>query len=126
MVARAFRALFARHGLTPTQFGVLACLADGDDFTKAELARATLVTPQSMDPLVEGLLARGLIARDEPARRGRAAGIRITGPGLDLVTRTRPEVEALNAPEHIGLRPGQISMLVDQLRVIRDALDAPS
>lgn len=125
VVARAFRTLFAAHGLTPSQFGVLACLADGDDFTKAELARAVLVTPQSMDPLIDDLLTRGLVVRDLPARRGRASGVRITADGRALLDRVRPEVATLNSANSTGLPASEAAQLVELLRRVRRALDAP-
>jgi DNA-binding MarR family transcriptional regulator len=122
LAARTFRELFATVGLTPTQFGVLACLADGDDFTKAELARALMVRPQSMDPVIEALLAERLVERDGPPRRGRAAGITITSSGLDRLTRIRPHVSAVNAPARIGIEADHVPLLVAQLRTIRERL----
>lgn len=122
VVTRRFRELFAAHGLTPTQFGVLACLRDGDDFTKAQLARAVLVTPQSMDPLIDSLLARGLVERDGPPGRGRPAGIRITAHGRSITDRASTDVAALNAATQIGVPEHQIPRLIDQLRSIREAL----
>ncbi len=123
VVARRFRELFARHGLTPTQFGVLACLRDGDDFTKAQLARAVLVTSQSMDPLIDGLLDRGLVARDGPTGRGRAAGIHITGRGRELTARAFHDVIVCNAPDRIGVPESAIPQLVEHLRSIREVLN---
>lgn len=122
VVARRFRELFAAHGLTPTQFGALGCLRDGDDFTKAQLARAVLVTPQSMDPLIDSLLARGLVERDGPPGRGRPAGIRITAHGRSITDRASTDVAALNAATQIGVPEHQIPQLIDQLRLIREAL----
>lgn len=122
LASRTFRDLFATVNLTPTQFGVLACLADGDDFTKAELARALMVRPQSMDPLIETLLADGLVMRDGLPRRGRAAGISITDDGLARLTEVRPRVSAVNAAEQIGLDPDDVPLLVAQLRTIRHRL----
>lgn len=122
VVARAFRELFARHGLTPSQFGVLACLSDGDDLTKAQLARAVLVTPQAMDPLVDALLRAGLVERDLPARRGRASGIRLTRAGRDLLAVARPAVADLNGPDRTGLDPASAERLVDDLRRVRTHL----
>lgn len=122
LAARAFRELFATVGLTPTQFGVLACLADGDDFTKAQLARALMVRPQSMDPLIETLLFNGLVERDGTPRRGRAAGIAITPTGLQRLARIRPRVSEINAAERIGVDADQIPLLAAQLRTIRDRL----
>jgi len=122
VAARAFRELFATAGLTPTGFGVLACLADGDDLTKAGLARALMVRPQSMDPLIESLLADGLVVRDGPPRRGRAAGITITPDGLARLARVRPGVSALNAPAATGVPSAQVPLLVAQLRTMRERL----
>lgn len=122
LAARAFRDLFATVGLTPTQFGVLAYLADGDDFTKAQLARALMVRPQSMDPLIETLLADGLVERDGPPRRGRAAGITITPGGLERLAHIRPRVADMNSAERIGVHPDQVPLLAAQLRAIRDRL----
>jgi DNA-binding MarR family transcriptional regulator len=124
LAARVLRELFATVGLTPTQFGVLACLADGDDFTKAELARALMVRPQSMDPLIEALIAQRLVERDGPPRRGRASGITITASGLDRLTRIRPQVSAANAPERIGIEAETVPPLVAQLRTIRARLES--
>ncbi|WP_326555208.1 MarR family winged helix-turn-helix transcriptional regulator [Micromonospora sp. NBC_01813] len=122
LATRVFRDVFADFGLTSTQFGVLACLADGDDFTKAELARALLVRPQSIDPLIETLIAERLVERDGPARRGRAAGITITTAGTELLARIRPRVSEVNSPDRIGVDASQIPLLVEQLRMIRDRL----
>lgn len=122
VVAHAFRRLFAAHGLTPSQFGVLASLADGDQVSKAQLARAVLITPQSMDPLIEELLERGLVVRAAPPRRGRSSGIRISPDGQALLDRVRPEVAQLNAAPSIGVPAAEIPGLMDQLRTIRAQL----
>jgi DNA-binding MarR family transcriptional regulator len=118
----AFRDVFADFGLTPTQFGVLYQLAGGASLTKAQLARAVLVSPQSMDPLIESLLAAGYVNRDGPARRGKAAVIRITQAGLKHLAVVRPAVDDLNSPDHFDLAPADVALLVQQLRVIRARL----
>jgi DNA-binding MarR family transcriptional regulator len=119
---RAFSELFASVGLAPTQFGVLACLADGDDFTKTELAHALMVRPQSIDPIVEALIRDGLVRRDGPPRRGRAAGISITPAGLHRHATARPLVSALNDPSTFDLDAQAVRRLAEQLRTIRDKL----
>lgn len=118
----AFRDVFASEGLTSSQFGVLACLADGDDFTKAELARALMLRPQSVDPLIETLIANGFVIRDGPPGRGRAAGITITKAGQVALTRVRPKVRELNAPHRTGIGCEQTQLLIEQLRTIRQHL----
>jgi DNA-binding MarR family transcriptional regulator len=122
LAARVFRDTFAAFGLTPTQFGVLSHLANGDDLTKAQLARAVLVSPQSMDPLIEGLLTAGYVERDGIAKRGRAAAIRITDAGLTHLSTVRPAVGELNQPERLDLDPADVPLLMRQLQTIRARL----
>lgn len=103
VVARGFTAVFAQVGLTPTQFGVLAYLADEPGLTQAELARRVLVRPQSMGELVGSLIDRGLVARDGPAGRGRRSGIVITDAGSAVLAAALPCVRAFHSPSSLGL-----------------------
>ena len=126
VVERRFREVFATEGLSPTQYGVLASLADGDGFTKAELARAILVRPQTIDPIIESMLGRGLIERDGEPRRGKRTGVRITDAGRAVMLAVRPRVAALNHSDSTGLDPDATRQLVDALRTIRRNLSGES
>ena len=78
----------AAHGLNPVHFGVLAYLAIAPEMTQADLARAVLVRPQSIAPLLDGLEDRGLIRRTGDRTRGRRNPVQITDRGrqaLDAV-----------------------------------------
>lgn len=78
----------AAHGLHPIHFGVLAYLAIAPEMTQADLARAVLVRPQSIAPLLDGLEDRGLICRSGERARGRRNPVQITDDGrraLDAV-----------------------------------------
>lgn len=78
----------AAHGLNPVHFGVLAYLAIAPEMTQADLARAVLVRPQSIAPLLDGLEGRGLIRRTGDRSRGRRNPVQITDDGrraLDAV-----------------------------------------
>ena len=78
----------AAHGLNPVHFGVLAYLAIAPEMTQADLARAVLVRPQSIAPLLDGLEERGLIRRTGNRSRGRRNPVQITDDGrraLDAV-----------------------------------------
>lgn len=119
VVAGRFRALFAEAGLTPAQFGVLASLVDGDDVTQADLARITLVRPQSMGRLVNAMVDQGLIVRDGPGGRGRRAGLSLTPAGRRAVEAARPRVYAINRPEAIGLDEASVTALVAYLDAIK-------
>lgn len=78
----------AAHGLNPVHFGVLAYLVIAPEMTQADLARAVLVRPQSIAPLLDGLEERGLIRRTGDRTRGRRNPVQITEDGrqsLDAV-----------------------------------------
>lgn len=78
----------ATHGLNPVHFGVLAYLVIAPEMTQADLARAVLVRPQSIAPLLDGLEERGLIRRTGDRARGRRNPVQITDDGrqaLDTV-----------------------------------------
>lgn len=71
----------AGHGLNPIHFGVLAYLVIAPEMTSADIARAVLVRPQSMSPLLDGLEERGLIRRTGARSRGRRNPVQITNAG---------------------------------------------
>ncbi len=122
VVARRFTEVFAEAGLTPTQFGVLAALADEPDLSQADLARIVLVRPQSMTHLIASLLERGLVNRQGPGGRGRRTGVQLTAAGQQALQTALPGVHALNAPATIGLDAQAAATLTQLLRTVRTAL----
>lgn len=124
VVERRLTAVFAQAGLSPAQFGVLACVADGDDLSQADLARAILVRPQSLAPLLAGLVERGLLDRDGEPARGRRSTYTLTAAGRAALDVARPEVLRINTPEATGLSPADVRRLVDMLRLLRLEPDA--
>ena len=71
----------AVHDLNPIHFGVLSYLVIAPEMTQADLARAVLVRPQSIAPLLDGLQERGLIRRTGDRARGRRNPVQITQSG---------------------------------------------
>ena len=69
------------HRLNPIQFGVLAFLEQEDEMTSAEIARAVLLRPQSVAPLLDGLEERGLISRSGTRARGHRNPVGMTPEG---------------------------------------------
>ena len=120
VVERRFTTVFAAAGLTPAQFGVLACIADDDDLSQADLARAILVRPQSLAPLLAGLVERGLVERDGPPARGRRSTYTLTDEGRAALDVARPEVFRINHPDATGLTDKETRHLIDMLRTLRD------
>lgn len=129
VVARGFHRVFAEAGLTPTQFGVLATLADrertgSEPPSQAELARIVMLRPQSVGELVAALVDRELVVRQGPAGRGRRTGLSLTADGLAAVERALPLVRAFNAPDAIGVGADDAADLVRMLRRVRTTLEA--
>lgn len=129
VVARGFQRVFAEAGLTPTQFGVLAELADRERTaagppSQAELARIVMLRPQSVGELVAALVDRGLVVREGPAGRGRRTGLSLTGDGRAAVERALPLVRAFTAPDAIGVTAAEAADLVRMLRTVRTSLEA--
>jgi DNA-binding MarR family transcriptional regulator len=122
VVARGFAEVFAAERLTPTQFGVLATLADGEDLSQSELARVLMVRPQSLADVAVPLIERGLVERDGPGGRGRRAALRATDEGRAVLGRVLPAVAAFNAPETSGLTTAEAVELTRLLRAVRAAL----
>lgn len=122
VATRRFTEVFAEAGLTPAQFGVLACLADGDDLSQADLARAVLVRPQSIARLVTAMVELGLVRRTGPGGRGRRTGLTLTARGRRAHDLARPLAYAINRPEVLGLEPAEVTSLVAQLSAVRKRL----
>lgn len=114
--------LFAQHGLTPPQFGVLATLAAEEPLTQAALARRVLVRPQSMHTLLRALIDRGLVTVGARRGRGRPSIPRLTPAGRELLERVRPDLERMNAPAALGLDAPNAARLNEQLHAVRRRL----
>ncbi|GAA0293559.1 MarR family transcriptional regulator [Kineococcus aurantiacus] len=112
---RELTALFAAHGLSPVQFGVLSHLATGTEFTQAQLARAVLVRPQSISGVLDGMVARGLVTRDAERSKGRRNPLALTAAGRDLLAAVWPAVREANRPERLGMSAAEVSALNDVL-----------
>jgi len=122
VVGRRFTELMSDAGLTPTQFAVLLNLQERDGATQAELARAVLVSPQSIGALLTPLLVRELVVRDGPGGRGRRAGLALTETGRQALHRAWGPVREFNRPAALGLTPAQAAMLGEILGRIRTTI----
>lgn len=73
-------------GLTTPQYACLTALEQTRGASNSELARRAFVTRQTMNVLLHGLEARGLVARAEEAPHGRARPVSLTQEGSALLT----------------------------------------
>ncbi|WP_405059562.1 MarR family transcriptional regulator [Kribbella sp. NBC_01505] len=122
LAERRLTAIMADAGLTPAQFGVLSCIADGDDLSQADLAKAIMVRPQSMGRLVTDMVAAGLVERNGAGGRGRRAGLRMTPAAAAALDRARPAVMRTAQPDQLGLTGADHSSLTALLDDLRQRL----
>jgi len=90
---RALQAL----GLTLPQFSVLTMLAAYPRASGAELARLSLLTPQTMSVIVANLERANMVSRRPHEVHGRIQIIDITAEGTQLLTRCKSAVNAAEA-----------------------------
>ena len=106
-------------GVTSAQYGALAALAATPGVTSAELARACLVSAQSMHERVTGLADRGLVDRER--RDGRSVRLAVAAVGHAALREADPLVDRVER-ELVGDGHGsgelraQLTALVSRLR----------
>jgi DNA-binding MarR family transcriptional regulator len=71
--------------LTVTQYGTLLVLARSPNLSGAQLARACLVTPQSMATMLAKLTERGLVEREPSQVHHKVLLTRLSGAGLTVL-----------------------------------------
>ena len=81
-------------GLTLPQFSVLTMLAAYPRASGAELARLSLLTPQTMSVIVGNLERCGAVSRRPHEEHGRIQIIEITEAGLELLARCKAAAQS--------------------------------
>jgi len=74
--------------VTPSQFDVIATLGDTDGMTCSELSRRTLVTKGTLTGVLDRLMVKGLIRRDDVKDDRRRIRVRLTEKGDALFRKT--------------------------------------
>ena len=128
---RATAKNFARHGLEPGQFDLLATLrrtGPPHRLSAGKLATALMITTGSVTNRVDGLEVAGLIRRlDDPDDR-RGVLVELTAKGLRQVDAALEQHLATERELLAGLTPAQQTQLTDLLRRLAlahgDAADA--
>lgn len=118
LVERRVTAVFADHQLSPAQFGVLVYLAANGQMTQAELARSTLVRPQTLARVLDGMQERGLLTRTAPRQRGRRNAAVVSAAGRRVLDEVYPAFLAANDLSDLGLSArsaAQLSGLLAQI-----------
>jgi DNA-binding MarR family transcriptional regulator len=91
------RALWARHGLTPAEFDVLATLRNAPlphELTPSQLQASVMITSGGLTKVMRQLETRNLVSRSQHPSDQRIKPIRLTASGKRLVQKATVEVAA--------------------------------
>ena len=102
-------------GLTVSHYSCLFRLQVEPGISAAELARATFVTRQSMNDMLQILLDRGLVERATVAPAGRALPVTLTPAGAAALARSQAAVDAIEARMLGALTSAEASALARSL-----------
>jgi DNA-binding MarR family transcriptional regulator len=110
-------------GLTVSHYSCLFRLQVEPGISAAELARATFVTRQSMNDMLQILLDRGLVERAAVASAGRALPVTLTAAGAAALSRSQAAVHAIEGRMLSGLSSAEASALARSLGSCASALE---
>lgn len=90
-------------GVSGSQYGALAHLAEHEGSSVAQLARRALVTPQRMHQVISQLEEAGLVTREPHPDLERVLRTRLTDAGRHLLDRCQTRADALEQRALRGL-----------------------
>jgi DNA-binding MarR family transcriptional regulator len=95
VVRRAMNGVLAAHSVSLNQYTTLSVLARLGGLSNAQLARRSLVSPQSMNEVLLALEQRGLVRRRAHPEHGRILQAQVTAKGRKLLSACEAEVGGL-------------------------------
>jgi DNA-binding MarR family transcriptional regulator len=124
-VRREMAARLAPYQLTVQEYTALSVLRARPGLSNAQLARRSLVTPQSMLEILAKLERRGLVRRDVDPRHSRIRRARPTEAGITLLARADPGVDGIQDVVLDGVPPEQRALLASAMRAAMAHLSEP-
>ena len=112
------------HGLTVRQYTTLSVLRARSGLSNAQLARRSLMTPQSMNEVLGALVALGLVRRTPDETHGRVIRTELTPAGEARLEACDHTVDALEQQMLSGLDARDRERLLADLRRCARALGA--
>jgi DNA-binding MarR family transcriptional regulator len=122
MLRRRLSAAVEPHGLTLPAYTALSVLRTHDGLSNAQLARRSLVTPQSMSEALALLVERGYVRRRADPDHGRVIRTELTRSGLRALERCDRVVDELEREMLAELDGDEVAVLRAALIRCGDAL----
>ena len=123
VLRRRLTAAIAPAGLTLPAYAALSALRVQDGLSNAQLARRSLVTPQSMNEVLTVLVERGYIRRRAEPGQGRIIRIELTKAGSEALDRCDRAVDDVEREMLGDLDADAVASLRDVLVRCGRALD---
>lgn len=112
----------APHGLTLAEYTALSVLRARGGLSNAQLARRTLITPQSMNEVLGRLVERGFVSRTDDPAHGRVIRAALTAEGRRALTAGTRAVAAVERDMLSGLTTADRARFTAALAKCVDAL----
>jgi DNA-binding MarR family transcriptional regulator len=112
--------------LTVSQYSCLHHLRREPGISAAALARATFVTRQSMNAMLQHLIDRDLVSRPSRADSGRALPALLTTSGADVLDAAQTLVDGVERRMLAGLSSSESAALARGLAACVESLDDAS
>lgn len=94
-IRREMRIRLARWSLSVQEFTTLSVLASRPGLSNAQLARRSLMTPQSMIEILSKLEQRGLVQREVDPSHGRILRAELTRAGREMISEAVPAIQQI-------------------------------
>src|SRR6478672_559429 len=112
-IRREMRNRLAQCGLSVQEYTALSVLGARPGLSNAQLARRSLVTPQSMIEILARLESRGLLARQVDPRHARILRATLTVKGRELLNAADPAVAAVQEQMLADVPEGDRKVVLD-------------
>jgi DNA-binding MarR family transcriptional regulator len=123
LVMRTIRAEFRSqrsNDLSVPQFRALAYINSNDGSSLSSLANHIGLTLPSMSKLVDGLVSRNLVAREEYLEDRRRICLRITPQGKSELEAVHDHTEAFLADKISGLTQEDLAKITQSLQILKN------
>lgn len=121
---REMQARLSDRGLSVQQYAALAVLRARPGLSNAQLARHSLVAPQSMIEILSKLERRGLVTREVDPDNGRILRAAVTPAALDALRRLDPEIDAIQDQLLAGVPSAHRAVLLETMLSAMDRLSS--
>ena len=113
----------APHGLTLAEYTALSVLRSRPGLSNAQLARRTLITPQSMNEVLAHLVGLGLVSRRPDPDHARVLRTELTAAGKRTLAAANRTVAAIEREMLSGLTEARAAKFAAALASCIEQLD---